>query len=566
MLQPVLKLLFAESKPMPKAVASTGLMYPVGVFNQQLNALLTAEGAYRALFFVCGVLLCSVMLATGFRYLASRSIENLKGLLVVKLRKQLMNSMLYQSIAFHQNHQRGDLLARLSTDLTEIETSTGRALGALFKEVFLIICFFVALFYISPQLTLFSLCVIPISALTISYFNKKLKPQAKNVQEQQGVLLGLATEVLAGIKTIKGLGAEQYVLEKFDTENQRFFKYWRAMLFRQEAAQPLSELLSVSVVVGILLFGGKLVLDGQSVLSASGFITYLALFSQVSRPAKEMAAAFGSLTRGRASVERVLEILENQNLNATQKSLDEVSDIVFEKISFKNVSFSYSEDSMVLKNISFDLHKGKNIALVGPSGAGKSTLFDLLMRLRTPTSGQILMGETNLQNISQRSLQDTIVFVPQEPVIFNDSIGNNIALGRNITLAEIESAAKLANIHDFVATLPQGYQTQVGNAGDRLSGGQRQRIAIARAILRNPAVLLLDEATSALDNETERILQETLRNFAKNRTVISIAHRLSSVENADEIWVLDQGQIIEKGTHNQLLTIENGLYRKLAKT
>lgn len=338
------------------------------------------------------------------------------------------------------------------------------------------------------------------------------------------------------------------------------------MLFRQEAAQPLSELLSVSVVVGILLFGGKLVLDGQSVLSASGFITYLALFSQVSRPAKEMAAAFGSLTRGRASVERVLEILENQNLNATQKSLDEVSDIVFEKISFKNVSFSYSEDSMVLKNISFDLHKGKNIALVGPSGAGKSTLFDLLMRLRTPTSGQILMGETNLQNISQRSLQDTIVFVPQEPVIFNDSIGNNIALGKNVTLAEIESAAKLANIHDFVATLPQGYQTQVGNAGDRLSGGQRQRIAIARAILRNPAVLLLDEATSALDNETERILQETLRNFAKNRTVISIAHRLSSVENADEIWVLDQGQIIEKGTHNQLLTIENGLYRKLAKT
>jgi subfamily B ATP-binding cassette protein MsbA len=566
---PLLNILFdsgagTETLKAPAFSVSGGFIKDI--FYYQVYRLKAINPAY-ALYFITAVIVCAVLLANLFRYLAQRTLIKARTLLVKRIREALFEKINHLHMGFFTKEHKGDLISRMNSDVFEIEGVAASSLEVLIKEPSMIIGFFIALFAISTQLTLFTLIIIPISALGIAAVQRKLKKDAKDAQASIGRLLTIMDETLTGMRIIRAFNATGFTLKKFSRENDFYRNASLQGFKRREMAPAFSEAAGVIVVAGILLYGGSLILqNGQSAagIQASEFIAFIAIFSQVLRPAKAMVVAGANIQRGRGAGERILELIDKP-IEVKDKATAVELKAFREAVEFCNVDFGYSE-TPVLKNISFSIPKGKTIALIGSSGVGKSTIADLIPRFYDVTGGAVLLDGIDVRDYKMESLRSVMSFVTQETFLFNDTIFNNIALGRpDATEEEVIAAATIANAHDFIMQTEEGYQTITGDRGIRLSGGQRQRLCIARAVLKNPSILILDEATSALDTESERTVQDALSKLMKGRTTLVIAHRLSTIREADEIIVLHNGEIIERGHHNELIEIEEGVYKKLTQ-
>ncbi|WP_160069369.1 ABC transporter ATP-binding protein [Sphingobacterium bovisgrunnientis] len=530
-------------------------------FTYYADRLYFDLGPYEALKYVCVVIIISVFISNLFRYLSQRIMENLRIHTLLNLRKAVFNNVMNLHTGYFSNQRKGDIISKIASDVQVVQFSVTGTLQVVFKEPLQLLAYIVVLFSLSAKLTLFSILVIPISAFVISRIVKKLKSQAKEGQESYGKMISNLDEALSGVKIIKAFNASTFIKNRFNQESENYSKIMRRMVRRQQMGSPVSELLGVAMVAIILLYGGSLVLNGEGDLKASEFIGYIAIFSQVMRPAKALTDSFSNVHNGIAAGERVLELIDEKN-NVEDVPNAEIVTAFDSDITFENVDFSYGE-KQILHNINLTIAKGQTIALVGPSGGGKSTLVDLIPRFMDVTGGEILFDGKNIKSFNQDSLRGIIGTVNQESILFNDTIFNNIAFANeNATQEEVEAAAKIANAHDFILTTPEGYQTNIGDRGSKLSGGQRQRICIARAVLKNPPIMLLDEATSALDTESERLVQDALYKLMENRTTVVIAHRLSTIQNADKIVVLEAGKIVEVGSHLELIN-QNGLYKRL---
>lgn len=530
-------------------------------FTYYADRLYFDLGPYEALKYVCIVIIISVFISNLFRYLSQRIMENLRIHTLLNLRKAVFNNVMNLHMGYFSNQRKGDIISKIASDVQVVQFSVTATLQVVFKEPLQLIAYVVVLFSLSAKLTLFSMLVIPVSAFVISRIVKKLKSQAKEGQESYGKMISYLDEALSGVKIVKAFNAADFVKNRFNNESSHYSKVMRRMVRRQQMGSPVSELLGVAMVAIILLYGGNLVLNGEGDLTASQFIGYIAIFSQVMRPAKALTDSFSNVHNGIAAGERVLELIDEKNLVEDIENAEKVS--TFQSaITFENVNFAYG-DKQILNDINLNIEKGQTVALVGPSGGGKSTLVDLIPRFMDVTGGEILFDGKNIKTLNQDSLRALIGTVNQESILFNDTIFNNIAFGlEHATQQEVEAAAKIANAHEFIEKTPEGYQTNIGDRGSKLSGGQRQRICIARAVLKNPPIMLLDEATSALDTESERLVQDALYKLMENRTTVVIAHRLSTIQNADKIVVLDAGRIVEVGSHLELIN-HNGLYKRL---
>ncbi len=534
------------------------------LFNHYFYGALEAYGRLGALQYACAAIMISVVLANIFRYLSQRVLKTVEADMIASLRQAVFARAIRLDLSYFSEQRKGNLMSRLTTDVQEVENSIGRAFTATFKEIFTLIMFFVFLASMSGKLTLFSLIILPLSGGVIATITRRLRRAAGEVQQHLSGLISLLDETFGAMRVVKAFRAEKVMDARFQEGNDRYRNSLLRMVFRQELTSPVSESLGVLVVTGILLYGGSLVIAGDGELSASTFIAFIATFSQVMRPAKAIADAFSGIQRGVASADRIIEILDTDSAIKVEEPVQRLSAFQ-DKIRFEEVGFSYVKGRSVLKSVSFDIPKGKTIALVGASGGGKSTLADLLPRFYDPTSGQITVDGIPLKHIPLEDLRALMGIVTQESVLFNDSIFNNIAFGTDATLEAVIEAAKIANAHEFIEASPDGYYTVIGDRGSKLSGGQRQRLSIARAVLKNPPILILDEATSALDNESEKMVQSALGNLMKNRTVLVIAHRLSTIQHADQILVVDKGEIVERGTHAELLANPKGVYTKLSQ-
>lgn len=570
LLIPLLNVLFNQASTNQAAVYrvvpefSLSPSYFSFLFNHYFYGALEAYGRLGALQYACAAIMISVVLANIFRYLSQRVLKTVEADMIASLRQAVFARAIRLDLSYFSEQRKGNLMSRLTTDVQEVENSIGRAFTATFKEIFTLIMFFVFLASMSGKLTLFSLIILPLSGGVIATITRRLRRAAGEVQQHLSGLISLLDETFGAMRVVKAFRAEQVMDARFQEGNDRYRNSLLRMVFRQELTSPVSESLGVLVVTGILLYGGSLVISGDGELSASTFIAFIATFSQVMRPAKAIADAFSGIQRGVASADRIIEILDTESEIKVENPVQRLSGFQ-DKIRFEEVGFSYVKGRSVLKSVSFDIPKGKTIALVGASGGGKSTLADLLPRFYDPTSGQITVDGIPLKHIPLEDLRALMGIVTQESVLFNDSIFNNIAFGTDATLEAVMEAAKIANAHEFIEASAEGYQTVIGDRGSKLSGGQRQRLSIARAVLKNPPILILDEATSALDNESEKMVQAALGNLMKNRTVLVIAHRLSTIQHADQILVVDSGAIVERGTHAELLANPKGVYTKLSQ-
>jgi subfamily B ATP-binding cassette protein MsbA len=454
-------------------------------------------------------------------------------------------------------------MSRMSNDVNEIEWSVMSTLEGIFREPLTIIIILATLVFLSPPLTIFLFVLLPLTGIVIGRVSRSLKKTSNEAQEQSGVLLSILDETLGGLRVIKAFNAEYLIQAKFFKTNNFLNDLRNKIMFRRDMASPMSELLGVLVLCCILYFGGQMILTHKYALQPEGFIAYIAIFTQIINPAKSLSTAFYNAQRGSAAIKRVEEIL-HADLVLKEPEIPVPFTAFRHSIEFVNVSFSY-EGVAILHNINLKIDKGKTIALVGSSGAGKSTLADLIPRFHDVTSGELLIDGVNIKKYSVRDLRNLMSIVTQEPVLFNDSISSNIALGTSdASLADIEQAARIANAHQFISLKENAYNANIGDRGSKLSGGEKQRLTIARAVLKNPPILILDEATSSLDTESERLVQDAINNMMQNRTCVVIAHRLSTIRHADEIIVLQKGIIAERGTHNQLIS-QNGLYQKLVE-
>ncbi|MFC3196204.1 ABC transporter ATP-binding protein [Parapedobacter deserti] len=558
---PLLHTLFETSDPDVQVAKPENWYKVADYFNYYATQASLTFGPFEALKRVCIIIIVSVFLSNLFRYFSQRIMENLRIHTLLNLRKAVFDNVMNLHVGYFNNHRKGDIISKIASDVQVVQYSVTATLQVVFKEPLTLFFFIAALFLLSPKLTVFAITVIPLSAFIISRIVKRLKAQATEAQQIYGNMISYLDEALAGVKIIKAFNATELIKRKFDHENIRFSKISRRMVRRQQLGSPVSELLGVAMVAIVLLYGGHLVLSGSDELSASAFIAYIALFSQVMRPAKALTESFANIHSGIAAGERVLDLVDQKN------ELPESSDAKHvrafkEGIRLVNVNFAYG-DRQVLKGINLDVPKGKTVALVGPSGGGKSTLMDLIPRFIDVREGAVLLDGVDIRSLKINDLRELIGFVNQDSFLFNDTIYNNIAFAaENVTMEDVVAAAKIANAHEFILETEKGYDTHIGDRGIKLSGGQRQRICIARAVLKNPPIMLLDEATSALDTESEKLVQDALSKLMKNRTTLVIAHRLSTIQNADKIVVLDGGKIVEEGTHQQLLANE-GLYKKL---
>ncbi|PRY29114.1 ATP-binding cassette, subfamily B, MsbA [Spirosoma oryzae] len=523
---------------------------------------LKATNPVYVLYFIAGMIVVAVVMTNLFRFLAQRTLLSARTLLVKRLREALFEKINNLHLGYFTKEQKGDLLSRLNGDVYAIESVASSSVEVVFKEPFMLIAYFVALFAISYKLTLFTLLIIPISAIGISAVTKKLKKEAKDVQTSMGRMLTLMDETLMGMRILRAFNATPFVLNRFAVENDFYRKVSLDNFKRRELAPAFSEASGVFVVACILVFGGTLVLSSQSELQASSFIAFIAIFSQVIRPAKAIVVAITNIQQGQAAGERVVELLDKP-IEIQDKPDARPMPPFQHEIVFDNVSFQYGEKP-VLKNISFKIGKGKKIALVGPSGVGKSTIADLIPRFYETNQGRVTIDGVDVQDFKMESLRAQMSFVTQEIILFNDTIFNNIALGKpDAKLEDVIEAAKVANAHQFIVDTEDGYNTIIGDRGIRLSGGQRQRLSIARAVFKKPSILILDEATSALDLESEKSVQDALDNLMEGRTTLVIAHRLSTIREADEILIMEKGEIIERGNHYELINQENSIYRRL---
>ncbi len=532
-----------------------------GLFNYYLVEAIELYGKLGALSYVCIIIVISVLLSNLFKYLSAVILAQVRANVIENLRKTIFEKVSLLHLGYFSNERKGDVMSRITNDVLEVENSVVNSLKVAFREPATIIIYFAVLFFKSWELTLFTIVFLPVSGFIISEVAKRLKKKARETQESLGSIVGIVDETLSGMRVIKAFNARDFVVNKFGKEVNRYARLNVSMARKNELASPLSEFMGVFVVAVILLYGGNMVLNNTSTLDASGFLTYIIIFTQVLTPAKAISSAFSTIQRGLASGERIFSTIDTE---LEVKDLPNARDLEAfnEKISFKDVSFAYDKH-LVLKKIDFEIQKGKTIALVGPSGGGKSTIADLIPRFYDPTGGEVQIDGVSLKAYSLDSLRKHMGIVTQESILFNDTIFNNIAFGlNNVDPKEVEKAAKIANAHDFIRKTEKGYQTVIGERGSKLSGGQRQRLSIARAVLKNPPILILDEATSALDSESEMLVQEALTNLMKNRTSIVIAHRLSTIQHADEIIVIQQGEIVERGNHDQLMA-NGGLYNKL---
>jgi ATP-binding cassette, subfamily B, bacterial MsbA len=564
MLVPFLQLLFGKEKrveSMPHLSFSASSL--LDSIKYILGQLIDKHGPSYALGAICLIIIVSIFFKNVFYYLGYRVLAPMRNGVLTRIRADLFSKILYLPLGYFTEQRKGDIMSRMSNDVNEIEWSVMSTLEGIIRDPLTIIIILFTLVFLSPPLTGFLLVLLPLTGFVIGRVGRSLRKTSNDSQEQSGVLLSILDETLGGLRVIKAFNAEELIQSKFFKINNFLNHLRNKIMFRRDMASPLSELLGVLVLSCILYLGGQMILSNQYALQPEGFIAYIAIFTQIINPAKSLSTAFYNAQRGSAAIKRIEDIL-----HADLVIKDPPNPLPFtsfsNSIEFRNVNFSY-EGVPVLYNINLKINKGKTIALVGSSGAGKSTLADLIPRFQDVTVGELLIDGVNIKNYSLRALRAQMSIVTQEPVLFNDTIEANIALGTpDATLPEIEQAAKIANAHQFISLKEDGYLSNIGDRGSKLSGGERQRITIARAVLKNPPILILDEATSSLDTESERLVQDAINNMMQNRTCVVIAHRLSTIRHADEIIVLEKGAIVERGNHQELVA-HNGVYKKLVE-
>ncbi len=562
MMIPILEILFETSKDVVDMVPwamnlgalKHNLYYYISVFK-------TAHGAGFTLLFVGLFVIIATMLKVGFYYLGAYEAVYIRNGVVKDIREQIFSKMLKLALPFFSEERKGDIISRITGDVTEVENSIMSSLDMFLKNPIIILVLLVSMLVMSPSMTLFILLVLPVAGFVIGRVGKSLKKVSREGQDKMGVILTVVEETLGGLRIIKAFNAERKMNARFNSELHDYRHIMNRLMRRRELAHPLSELLGTVVIIIVVWYGGTLILDKNSELSGPEFIAYIAIFYQIINPAKAFTTALYSIQKGLASMDRIDKIL------LADVTIPEAADAkpvrtLNDSIEYRNVTFAY-EEKVVLNNVSLKIKKGKTIALVGQSGSGKTTFVDLLPRFYDVNGGQILIDGVDLRDLKLHDLRDLMGNVNQEAILFNDTIYNNIAFGvENASMPEVIAAAKVANAHDYIIETEHGYDTVIGDRGSKLSGGQRQRLSIARAILKNPPILILDEATSALDTESERLVQDALENLMKNRTSVVIAHRLSTVRNADLICVFHEGEIVERGTHDELIELD-GRYKRL---
>jgi ATP-binding cassette, subfamily B, bacterial MsbA len=564
MLMPFLQLIFTNPDP---ACASCGSLTTsssnpaINFVNNWLHQSILNNGKVYTLSIICVLMILFVVLKNLFLYLSIYILNPLKNKVVNNLREDIYSKILQLPIGYFTEKRKGDLMSRLTNDVGEVEMSVVGTLEGWIRDPLTIIITLLSLFFTSVHLTLFILLLIPLMGFVIGQISKSLKKHSLEVAKKYGESMSTVDETLGGLRVIKAFNAEGILKKKFDKENNELVIAKNKIGYRRDLSSPLSEVMGIAMFCAILGYGGYLVLNKQIPLDGASFIGFLGLFYLIITPAKTLSTSFSNMQKGTAAIGRIEEVLNADVVVDANENGQKITQFS-QDIQFNNVGFKY-EDAHILKNISFVVSKGKTVALVGSSGAGKSTLADLVPRFHDVTSGELLIDGVNIKNYSLTAVRNLMSIVTQEPILFNDTIANNIALGKpDATQAEIEHAAKIANAHDFIMQKENGYATNIGDRGSKLSGGERQRMTIARAVLKNPPILILDEATSSLDTESERLVQDAINNLMTNRTSIVIAHRLSTIRHADEIIVLQKGEIVERGTHENLL-LQNGFYKKL---
>lgn len=535
--------------------------YLLDYLNYFMSSLIIERGHNYALVFICLVLLVAFFFRNFGRFFACFFMANVRVGAVHDLRRDVYNKILILPLSFYGKQKKGDVMARITTDVQEVEVSILNYLEMLIKDPLTIIFYFAFMVSLSPKLTLFVLVILPIAGLLIGKVGKMLKKESKEGQTKLAGIISTVEETISGLRIIKAFNAIRYSGEKFEEQNSDYTKVLRGIHRKRDMSSPMSEFLSAIVVIIVLWFGGRLILAGGSNITAADFVSYVVVFSQIISPAKSFSNGYYNVQKGIASAERIFEILDAEEV-ITEKD-NALSIKQFNNcIEYKNVVFRYGKDD-VLKGINLKIEKGKLIALVGESGGGKSTLADLLPRFYDVCEGRITIDGHDIRDYRIDDLRGLTGIVTQESILFNDTVFNNIAFGMdNVSREAVIEAAKIANAHEFITKLEKGYDTIIGDRGMNLSGGQRQRLSIARAVLKNPPILILDEATSSLDTESERLVQEALAKVMEQRTSIVIAHRLSTIQYADEIIVLQKGQIIERGKHDELIAM-GGVYKKL---
>ncbi|MDD3272526.1 MAG: ABC transporter transmembrane domain-containing protein [Bacteroidales bacterium] len=548
-----------ESKP----EFSMSIEYINDIFQYYLGNVMSSHGILRGLAFVCVMLIIFTFLAGVIKYMSQRVIVRVRVTIMQRIREDLFRKISSLHIGYFTDKRKGDILSSISNDVTEVQNSVANSFHVIFRDPLQVLGFLAALIYMSPKLTVITLVTLPVSAFIITRITRSLRRGAIDTQMYIGRILSQFEEAISGSRIIKAFNAQRYVRRAFNDTNEAHKNSSKKMYYRQEMASPFSEFMGISIAVAILFFAGYMHITGRLGMDLPTLMIYIAFYWKVLEPAKSISNTYAMIQRGLVSGERIFAILDEPV--AIKKAENPVRIEEFkDSIEFKEVSFKYNNEP-VLKNISFKVEKGKMIALVGPSGAGKTTLVDLIPRYYDVTSGSIFLDGVDIRDYAPRDLIGLMGIVTQEAILFNDSVYNNITFGlQNVKREDVIAAAKIANAHDFIMQMESGYETNIGDRGGKLSGGQRQRLAIARAVLKNPPVLILDEATSALDTESERLVQEALTNLMRNRTSIVIAHRLSTIQHADEIIVLKEGEIVETGSHNNLIK-QKGLYSHLCK-
>lgn len=559
---PVLNILFKLDKPMEIRPDFEWKVNTIkDYFYFEIGQLITQYNELTVLAYICGTLVLVYLLKNLFRYMAMFYIAEVRNGVVKDIRNALYHKILILPLSFYSEKKKGDIISRMTTDVQEVEWSVMSSLEMMFRDPVYILSYLVTLFILDYELTLMVLVLLPVTGLIIGQIGKSLKRTSAKGQIKMGELLSTIEETISGLRNIKAFNAIDWANRNFRETNHRYNRLMVRLYRKRDLASPLSEFLGIAVSVFVIWYGGKIILEPGSTLDAALFIMYILVFSQIINPVKALSTAIYNIQKGAASVERIEHVLVAAEVITEKEEALPVKDFR-EQIEYRGVWFRYGQED-VLKNINLIIPRGKSIALVGASGSGKSTMADLLPRFYDTTQGEILIDGVPIRDCIISDVRALMGIVSQETVLFNASVFDNIAFGlQGVTEAQVMEAARVANAHEFIMQMPEGYQTNIGDRGVKMSGGQRQRISIARAVLRNPPVMILDEATSALDTESERLVQEALTNLMQNRTSLVIAHRLSTVQHADEIIVLHKGEIAERGSHNELMALQ-GVYKRL---